>query len=290
MKSSKFIIVLLLLCVALSGQAKKMPKDECPRAEIKVGYNYHKIYLRGSDGVIETDIPFVLLANGSESKFYCPSTEYKDSINSTPSGRALADRMFHAAMAKYIDTKDRAVMDEVVYKTQLYVLKSKADSGYTVYDYVGMTGRFYYQEPMENIAWEISDSTKTMLGYETAMAEGDYHGRHWTVWFAPEIPVQDGPWKLHGLPGLILEATDESGQHHFTAEGIETSDKEIVPIYNKENYDKSTRIEMLRSERNIRQNGNAMMNAELGLNLGPDVPVTEETRKYDFLETDYHNN
>lgn len=289
MKPIASIITLLLLGMGLTCHAGEKHPPEYPRADIKVGYNYHKIFLRGSDGVIETDIPFVLLANSAESKFYCPSTEYKDSLNSTPSGRALADRMFKAAMTKYIDTKDRAAMDGVVYKTQLYVFKSRTSGEFTVYDYVGMTGNFYYREPVEELAWEISDSIRTILGYEAVMAEADYHGRHWTVWFAPEIPVQDGPWKLHGLPGLILEASEESGQHHFSAVGIEMSDKEIVPIYNKGKYEKSTRIDMLRSERYSRQNGKAMISAELGLDLGPDSPETEESRVYDYLETDYHN-
>ena len=68
------------------------------------------------------------------------------------------------------------------------------------------------------------DSTKNILEYECVLAESDYHGRHWIAWFAPEIPVDAGPWKLLDLPGLIMEAVDSTGQHHFTATGIESSD------------------------------------------------------------------
>lgn len=79
------------------------------------------------------------------------------------------------------------------------------------------------------------------------MAETDYHGRHWTVWFTPEIPLQDGPWKLCGLPGLILEATDSTDQHSFIATGIENSNQEIYPIYEPRKYDKMKRIDMLKA-------------------------------------------
>ena len=87
---------------------------------------------------------------------------------------------------------------------------------------------------------------------------------------------------------MILEAYESSGQHHFLADGLEESDEVMVPIYDRKRYDRTSRIEMLKMERNSRENGNAMINAQIGLNLGPDAPVTDETKKYDFLETDYH--
>ena len=53
------------------------------------------------------------------------------------------------------------------------------------------------------------------------LATTDFRGRHWTAWFATDIPVSDGPWKLGGLPGLILEAYDKGHQYTFTAVGLE---------------------------------------------------------------------
>ncbi|MBD5356784.1 MAG: GLPGLI family protein [Bacteroides sp.] len=50
----------------------------------------------------------------------------------------------------------------------------------------------------------MTDTTAFILGYECIMAEIDYHGHHWQAWFSPDIPVNDGPWKVCGLSGLIL--------------------------------------------------------------------------------------
>ena len=36
------------------------------------------------------------------------------------------------------------------------------------------------------------------------MATTHFRGREWKVWFSEEIPLSLGPWKLGGLPGLIL--------------------------------------------------------------------------------------
>lgn len=285
MNIDRLITILALLCIALGVEAKK--KQEYPCAEIKVGYNYYYKVLRGEDGVIEKDTPFILLANQNQSKFYCPSTEYRDSLLSTPSGRAKERQMFDAAAAAYVQNRGRSAMEGVVYHSRLYVLKDFDKSVSTTYDEAGMGECGYYDEPFSEIDWVIAeDSTKTILDYQCIMATADYHGRKWTAWFTPEIPVADGPWKLRGLPGLILEANEPSGQHSFVATGLEQSRQPIYPIFSADDYEKMSRIGMLKSLRNYRDNNNAMAKAATRgmLDLGPDAPPQTE---YDFLETDY---
>lgn len=279
-----FITIAVLLNVFVAWGKNR----EYPRADIKVGYTYHETFVRSGDGIIERDIPFVLLAGDGHSKFYCPSTEYKDSLDSTPSGRALGDRMLHEAIRKYSETGDDGVMDAVVYKSFLYIFKSAAANGLTVYDKAGMFDYGYYTEPMGEIDWEIGDSTKVVLGYECVMASADYHGRRWTAWFAPDLPVSDGPWKLCGLPGLILEASEADGQHWFAANGIEWSDKEIYPIYNADKYEKMSRRDMLRAHRDKIDHGASITAAATGISLGSDHEREGAELYIDFLETDYH--
>ena len=288
MKSLRHVIILLLLCTTIEMYARK--PQNYPQSQIKVGYNYYNKFLRGNDGVVEKNTPFILLANQEQSKFYCPSTEYRDSLLSTPSGRAKERQMFDAAVAAYVQNRDRSAMDGVVYHSRLYVLKYFDKSVSTTYDESGMSECGYYDEPFSEIDWVIAeDSTKTILDYQCIMATTDYHGRKWTVWFTPEIPIQDGPWKFCGLPGLIMEASEPSGQHRFTVTGIETSSQPIFPVFNTD-YQKMDRVDMLRALRHYRENSNAMFKAATGYELGGgvDAPVTEVSRKYDYLETDYH--
>lgn len=198
--------------------------------------------------------------------------------------------MFDAAAAAYVQNRDRSAMDGVVYHSRLYVTKDFAKSVSTTYDQAGMGECGYYDEPFSEIDWLIvEDSTKTILDYQCVMATTDYHGRKWTVWFTPEIPLTDGPWIFCGLPGLIMEASEPSGQHCFTVTGIETSSQSIFPVFNME-YEKMDRKDMLRAARHYRENSHAMFKAATGYELGGgvDAPVTEESRKYDYLETDYH--
>ena len=66
---------------------------------------------------------------------------------------------------------------------------------------------------------------------ECVEATANYRGRTWTAWFAPEIPVQDGPWKLCGLPGLILEAHDANSDYIFEATGLLQNPNSEVGIF-----------------------------------------------------------
>ncbi|MFG6425761.1 MAG: GLPGLI family protein [Muribaculaceae bacterium] len=282
---TKLIISICLLTSPFTALAKK---KEYPRAEIKVGYTYNETFVRGSDGIIKREIPFVLLANKEQSKFYSPKTEFKDSLQSTPQGRVVEKELFNDAIKRYMETKDGSAMSSVVYQTFLYVFRSKPDNEMTVYDKAGSLEQGYYTEPIGEIQWEIGDSTKNVLGYECTIATADYHGRHWTAWFTPEIPLQEGPWKLTGLPGLILEAEESTGQHSFVATGLEASNQEIYPIYPYRQYDKMSRMEMLRQYRNYLDHSSSINSAAIGINLGKDHIKNEEESKIDFLESDYH--
>ena len=49
----------------------------------------------------------------------------------------------------------------------------------------------------------------------------------WTAWFAAGIPIAEGPWKLKGLPGLILKAADDTGSYVFECTNASRTNKKI---------------------------------------------------------------
>ncbi len=70
-------------------------------------------------------------------------------------------------------------------------------------------------DTMTPIAWKLSKNTKKIQNIECFSAQAEYRGRVWTAWYAPSIPISSGPWKLYGLPGMILEAEDKGNFAHF---------------------------------------------------------------------------
>ena len=96
-------------------------------------------------------------------------------------------------------------------------------------DDVLVPGTFTYSENMAH-GWTFGDGQKEVCGYPCQEAKTSYGGREWTVWFAPSIPSNVGPWKLGGLPGLIMEAQDAEGIHHFTATALRKAACPIVRV------------------------------------------------------------
>lgn len=90
---------------------------------------------------------------------------------------------------------------------------------------------FRYEEDMPQFEWEMTDSVANVLGYKCQSARCKFRGREWTVFYTEEIPLSEGPWKLHGLPGLIMKATDEKGHYSFECIGIKSKASRPITIY-----------------------------------------------------------
>ena len=280
----KYIFSLIFIALAITVSAQQ-------EAKIEVSYTEYQPNMRTGEKN-GTSHQYILLASGDDSKFFSPRTEYIDSLNSTPEGKAKYQEMARSA---YLGGK---IEDIPRADGSYYVVKSATDNKLYYYDKVG-TERFCYEEDTPQLNWVVGDSTKTILGYECFFASVDYHGRKWIAWFTPEIPVAAGPWKLQGVPGLILEATTVDGLYSFIADGIQQTEKIITPIYLINEYEKTDRIKLLKAKRGFMDNPVGAINAQFGgsgvsirsvkISGGSDsdgkLYMARET--IDFIETDY---
>ncbi|APG66081.1 hypothetical protein LPB136_12185 [Tenacibaculum todarodis] len=76
-------------------------------------------------------------------------------------------------------------------------------------------GFTYVKEKKPKIKWKITKETKKIGNYLCIKAITKFRGRNYTAWYTPKIAIKYGPWKLQGLPGLILEAYDTKKEIYF---------------------------------------------------------------------------
>ncbi|WP_419487207.1 GLPGLI family protein [Chryseobacterium bernardetii] len=77
-----------------------------------------------------------------------------------------------------------------------------------------LQNNFFYEENVL-LNWSIEKETKKIGEYNTQRAIANYGGRKWTAWFAKDIPINDGPYKFFGLPGLIVKIEDEGKNYSW---------------------------------------------------------------------------
>lgn len=95
--------------------------------------------------------------------------------------------------------------------------------------------RYESHEPLAQVDWKLTEDTMTICSLPCRQAIGKLYGKQWTVWYSEEIPSSAGPWKLQGLPGLIVKAEDSQGIHRF--ELYETKNEvRNINLVNNPNY------------------------------------------------------
>ena len=152
-----------------------------------------------------------------------------------------------------------------------------------------------YEEEWEKPIWEITDSTSNIKGYKCLLAMTNYRGRRWYAWFTPEIPISAGPWKLCGLPGLILEARDNRNHYLYSAQIIKQNPNNQVEYFNYSDRFKTNRMASLKERRRNLQESvkNVILSTgTYGVSLNAKRESIDRTktlphRNYDFEEIDY---
>ena len=141
------------------------------------------------------------------------------------------------------DIADYFAMGTPVAIYDAHILKNYPQKGMLTYtQYEGKS--FIYNEPIMKKNWVLEEGDTTILGYTCKKASCTFRHRSWKVWYALDIPFSEGPWKLDGLPGMILKAEDTKGQYLFECIGI----KEHVNQPMQLELDKRVRISPIRLE------------------------------------------
>ena len=114
---------------------------------------------------------------------------------------------------------------------------------------------YQYSEDIPVQDWKLHDDTITVCGYLCQKATCRFRGNNFVAWFAPEIPVSNGPWKFGGLPGLILKVYDNDKHNVFECIKIESHTKKYpIIMYDEKQYQKTERTKLRKLEKEILEN------------------------------------
>lgn len=113
---------------------------------------------------------------------------------------------------------------------------------------------YRYIQDIDDLNWEILPETKEVAGFVAQKAKASFSGRDYTAWFTTEIPISEGPYKFRGLPGLILEISDNNDYYTFKLNGFKELNDEILIEFEPEDYLEVSRERFLEIKQEYAEN------------------------------------
>jgi hypothetical protein len=94
-------------------------------------------------------------------------------------------------------------------------------SGEVVFGAITLTGEeVMYRDSLHAVQWNLTEEQRMIDSISCYKATAYFRGRSYVAWYSPSIPVQEGPWKLSGLPGLVIEVYDENKDLYFLVKSV----------------------------------------------------------------------
>lgn len=208
-----------------------------------------------------------LLINEDLSLFQLTSRFTKDSITIAQS-KTITARLF-GTISPITNTNYR------IFKKKDNITTVEAINGFDI----NMTNSFHvYTERTDMFEWIIKQDTMTINEFTCQKAELEWGGRKWVAWFAPDIPIFDGPYKFKGLPGLIINISDEQGYFTFSLQSISYVNKYYSVIPRKDlNFNKTNRDDFFKHRKSFRDN---MYEHAIAEGMAPNEDIKKRATEY----------
>ncbi|MBR8535718.1 GLPGLI family protein [Carboxylicivirga sediminis] len=101
---------------------------------------------------------------------------------------------------------------------------------YLVYEESLGRDNLVVQEELDLFKWNHVNEKDTILDFPCKTAFAEFRGREYKAHYTTELPYTAAPWKLHGLPGVVLKVCTTDDVLVYQAESVELLDTE-GPLY-----------------------------------------------------------
>lgn len=183
----KILATMMALALTIGAQAQ----EAIDTAQFVAVYDY-ECRTQDAEGTPVTDRMQLVVQVGRTVTKSMPLSAYQrtDEITSADAAMEFQEAMLHMPTVWTGYPEGQATVREFIFP----------------HDYEGY-------ESTPDIVWTLTNDTLTVGGYLCQQATATHRGVAWTVCYTEEIPSSAGPWRLRGLPGLIVKA--ESEAHTF---------------------------------------------------------------------------
>ncbi|TXE16962.1 GLPGLI family protein [Psychroflexus gondwanensis] len=234
-------LLLYVFLLALFFSTTQLYSQET--VEVHVRYNF--IHQKEKNSV-DAEVPFeetVILSVAQKSSRYVAERRY-NSINKAKESKSQSSNASNAASTIVVSGGPLLLVNETGTLMREEIMKNFDDDELVLTGGIGFKS-YRVTTDIPKIEWEIKTDTKTIGDISCQKAIGKYAGRTYNAWFAPSLPFNDGPWKLSGLPGLILEAVDDKEEVKFIFKELSKNtdkQKEKVISFNQDSSDIPTKL------------------------------------------------
>ena len=192
-------------------------KPEPAQAQVK----YHFIHIRDTT---ERNHPYtenLMLLLGRNASAY---TSIDARLQKEHMNREVMDQVKYAPDPNHLNltiTGSRQVSSEEYFQFA---------AGHQLFIKQTLINAYLVEEPLPVISWKISSDTLTINSLHCQKATTHFKGRDYEVWFCSDLPFHSGPWKLNGLPGLIVQASDKKREVIFEFAGFDDVSSQNIII------------------------------------------------------------
>ena len=193
---------------------------------VKLNVVYQFSYVRDLE---KKDVPYknnMILSIGQNSSRYCTEKLFNDNDKKILEARKKEQERLMSMPSASIPTVVGGPMLTIGKAGPIIteeIVKYPHSKKISIETILGLKS-YHTETDLEEIEWTVLPEIKKIGNYDCQKATGKFGGRTYEAWFTKEIPYQEGPWKLHGLPGLILEANDTGNVISFIFKEISKND------------------------------------------------------------------
>jgi GLPGLI family protein len=126
---------------------------------------------------------------------------------------------------KYEDSEEKAEPDDEGYngRKETFFIKRNFEKNTLMEAYEILSKTYIVEDTLIAMEWKIQNDLKEVAGHicMKAFIEDTLKQQKIVAWFAQDIPLNAGPERFHGLPGMIMEIDINDGALNIAANRID---------------------------------------------------------------------